>query len=578
MAGFHAIADAAIGALADEGPSRDDPLASRLLRGETPETVILARIKNRPVALAVAFSPESETLGSFAIGDAPGVGGGASAEETLLVADGLWCGRPDDFGAAHQEADVRLIDIGALQEEIPYLPEQDRRATATVANLRLANGDGRLDDFFGGRTTDGQEVELYLGEAFDGYSADWIRIADALAETLDPELDEARVELINTASLLDAPALSATYQGLGGSTGDARLAGKYVPLAFGDCFNVEPDTENLADGIDRWTVGSLNDVTALRDRGAPLLWDGNDYADYASLRAASVAPGFFTKALAIGRTKRGAAALGRITGDISAPHDTTGDILLALARGQGGIPEQLIDAPSFGVLPAAKVDLYLKGDRGVSVSEIFDALLRPFNGWYGSLGSRQIRVGLVASPAFSVEQWRVESWQIDENLLSVRRFDEPPRWRMGMTGVRNWTPMDPSDLVDVGPALSQEMSDRLQRAEETVIVENAGVKLRHRGAFDAIDRFGPIRGYFTNAADLQAQANALFQFLRRPLRRVECRTGLHEIFTRAGQTGIVALDGRLSLTDGKPALVTRRIFDGAARAVTLSTLVATDVA
>lgn len=572
--GYGAISADAIGAHPDVGAITADPLSVKLARGEQVETIVLVQIINRPVTQVTAISEETYVIGGRAIGAAPDILAGVSPDEILFLGDGEWCGRPDDFGAAHWEADNRIISIGDQQDEIPYLPEQDRRATTSITAVRAANGDGALDEYLASRTTDGLVMRGFLAEDM-GYSRDWIRLFEAVSESADPELDECSFESQSIATRLEVPALRETYAGRGGSTGDARLTGKYVPLAFGDCFNAEPDLESFADNIDRWTSGSLVDVTVLKDKGAPLLWDGNDHADYASLKNASVDPGYFTKALAIGRTKRGSQALGRITGDIRAPYDTTSEILLALARGAAAQPDELIDAPAFGVLPDYKVDLFLKGDRQVQVAEVFDGLLRPFNAWYGDNGTARLTVGLVTSPVAAAENWRVESDDILADTLRVEKFDEPPRWRLGVTGARNWTPMTPEELVDwtENPDVSQADWERLQRSEETAEAVDTTVKLRHAGAFDAIERYGALRGYCTNIADTQMQANALHAFLKNPMRKVQWETGLTQILTRPGETGVLQYDGRLELTDGRYGLAVTRRFDSDARAIGLTALV-----
>ena len=577
MDAYGAIAGHAIGALPDEAFAALRPLRARLIAGEEVETVIIAEITSRSVAPTGPLPDIAEPIAALAIGDAPNLLAGAGPEDVLFVADGQWCGRPDDFGAAHLEPKILLVDFGEQTTEIPYLPEQDRRATTSSGTMTLANGDGALDAFFGSRTVDGHRVRAFLTDDRDGYSAHWVEIADLVTEALDPEIDEARLIPINVAAYLETPALRSKYEGRGGSTGDARLKDKFVPLAFGDCFNVEPDNESFENGIDRWHDGALVDVTAVRDGGAPLLWDGLDYPDYSTLKNAVVAPGFFTKALAIGRTKRGAEALFRITGDISAPLQTTAEILLALARGAAGLSEDLVDAPSFGALPIAPVNLFIKGDRQVTAAEIFDALLRPFNGWYGSMGSRKLAVGIAAAPETLVETWAVDSHEVEADSFRDRKFETQVRWRVGVTGARNWTPMGADELVDYveNPSLPREMWERLQREEELAERADAALKLRHRLALDAVEEFGATRGYFTNLADAQAAADALFALLSRPMRRVEFDTGLQELFTQPGTAGRVALEGRLEIDAGKPALVTRRVFRGSRR-IGFSTLVVVD--
>lgn len=574
---FGAIAGAAIGAHPDETPSGRRPLRQRLLAGEEVETALIARIVNRPITEKPVLPVDAASIAGLAIGAAEDELGGALTEENLIVSDAVWCGRPDDIGAAHLEPDVRLLDAGVIQEEIPYLPWQQRRATTTLATLRLANGDRGLDLFFGRRTVDGQRVQLWLVEAWDGYFSDRIDIADALAVTLDPGLDEATAEIANVASLLEGPALSASYEGRGGSTGDARLTGKYVPVVYGAPFNVEPDLESAALQIDRWHVGALSALTVIRDNGAPLLWDGRDWPSYEALATASVAPGFYTTALSIGRSKRGATAVGVITGDPVTTTDTAALILLALARGPAALPDDLINAGSFGALPAAKLDLFLKGDRSITVAEIFDAVLRPWNGWYGSLTDRRLSVGIVGAPEAEASSFEIESADINENTLGLQKFDQPPVFRLAVSGRRNWRPLSADELVDFtqNPSLPQAMWERLQREEDVQEVSDLGVKQRHRAAYDAIERHGVIRGHFRESADALAAAQELFKMLKRPRRFISFETGLHEVETRAGAYGSLSIDA-LELQSGRPALCQRRSFSQAARSIGMRLLVATD--
>lgn len=574
---FAAIGHVAIGAHPDETPPNVIPLANRLLRGDEVETVVLVEIINLPVAPDPSLPADQDAIAHLAIGDAPGLVD-LMPDERRFLGDGSWCGRPDDFGAAHLEAEVRVMDIGELQEEVPAFPDHDRRATTTIGAMVIANGDAGMDSFFGSRTVGGQRVRAWLTDDNDGYSQFWIPLIDALAETLDPELDEARLELSNVATLLETGALRSKYLGRGGSTGDARLTEKYIPMVFGACFNAEPDLESAELQIDRWDVGALTDITAVRDGGAPLLWDGINHPDYVSLRNAAVAPGFFTKALSIGRTKRGGEAIFRITGDPVGLHDTTAAILLALARGAAGLPEFFIDAPSFGALPAYKVDLFLKGDNAVSVAEVFDALLRPLNAWYGAQGSARLQAGVITTPLSLPDQWAVESHEILEGSLRIKAAERPPVFRMGMSHSRNWTVMTPDELVDhtENPDLPQALWERLQRPEEVVTVEDSGVKLRTLSAIDDLETSGPIRGYFTNVADATAAAQNLFQFRRRPLRSIEFTTGLQEIFTRPGQAGRITLDGRLEMSGGRPAVITRRRLIGGGRQLAFQALAVVD--
>lgn len=571
--GYGAIAADAIGAHPDLGTVTADPLRQKLARGEEVDTVILIQIRNRPVTATGDLPAQSYALGSLAIGAAPDLLSGASADEVLFISDGVWCGRPDDFGAAHWEANPIVIEIGDLQDDIPYLPEQDRRATTTIASVRAANGDGALDDYLASRTTDGLLMRGFLAED-NGYSRDWLKLFEALGSSADPGLDECLFQIDSITSRLEVPALQQKFTGLGGSSGDARLADRYVPLMFGDGFNVPSVIESYADNIDRWSAGSLIDITVVKDKGAPLIWDGQDHADYVSLKNATVAPGYFTKALAIGRSKRGSAALGKITGDIRAPYNTTAEVCLALARGAAALSEDLIDAGAWGVIPDYPIDLYLSGERQVQVDEIFDALLRPFNAWYGENGDARLTVGRVLSPVGADYSWEVEGTEIYEGTLGVEKFDEQPRWRMGMSGARNWTPMTPDELVDwtENDNVSQADWERLQREYETAEAEDSAVKQRHPGAFDALEKYGALRTYFTDVDDLQLATQAVFEFLKRPMRKVSFEAGLQFYHLRPGENGSLQYSGRLELSDGRPGVAVTRRFNSSLRSVAATAL------
>lgn len=576
--GFAPLAGVAIGAHPDISAVSATPLAVKLARGEEVETTVLIQVASRKITPQTAvYSDESLALAALPIGAAPDLVAGAGFSMVELFGDGEWCGRPDDFGAAHWEADPRIIDVGDFQESAPYLPDQDRRAATTTAAVRAANGDGALDHFFAERAIDGQYLTAYLAER-GGYSRDWIRLFDAIALSADPGLDECRFDVDSVVNRLAVGVHRATYAGTGGAQGDSRLAGKFVPVAFGAAPNVEPDRESELDQIDRWHDGALIDVTMVRDRGAPIPWDGNNYETYSELKNAAVAPGFFTKALGLGRTKRGSVAQGRITGDIVAPHNTASAILLALARGVAGLSEDLISAQSFGVLPDSAIDFFFKGDSQVLVEDVFDLVLRPFNAWFGASGDRRLTVGLIQSPLGAAEEWRITDLDIDDGSLDPRRFDIPPVWRLGMTGVRNWTPMTPEELVDhtQNPDLSQETWEWLQREYQTVIVTDSAVRQRHAGAVNSYDVDGPVTSYLSDAGDLDAAARDLFAFISRPMRKVETVVGLDKLAARPGAYGVLQYENRLGLTTGKPAVCVGRRIAGSGQTIAVTSLVVTD--
>lgn len=555
--GVATIGGVPIAADPDEAIVDDAPLSLRLIRGDEIETLFFVRIQNRSISAVAPLSAEADAISEQPISALGDELPGAGSVDIEFLSDGEWCGRPDDFGAAHLEADPRLISAGDFETNLPYLPEQGRRAQSAVASIEAINADGYFDIFQSQRSIDGLIVQAHVGEV-NGYSRQHILAYEALGRSISADFDRATFDIETVASLLDRSALTQTYDGNGGSSGDANLAGKRVPLCFGECFNITPDLESFANLIFRASAGAILDFTAVKDMGAPLTWDGVDHGDYASLANAVVAPGMFTKATAIGRFKLGAEPAGIVTADVrgeilfGAYSARTADILVALALSAARLDASLINQASFGVLPTDDIGLYLDGSVDVTVADIFDALLTPFNGWYGAQRDRRLHVGVIASPASLAS-----SWSIDEpSVFSIdfEEFDEPPRYGQAVTWGRNWTPMSEAELVDYsGGAITVAEWNRLQRSEESYEAVDASVLIRHKAAFKG----DAVRGYFAGEAGARAAADSWLAFLKNPMRKARVKTGLNALFIAEGTTGSLQMD-RLGLDAGRNATVVRR--------------------
>lgn len=533
------------------------PLSLRLIRGDEVETIFFVRVYNRLISAVSPLPVQANAIAGLPISAEADELPGAGAFDIAFLSDGEWCGRPDDFGAAHLEADPRLISAGNFETNVPYLPEQGRRAQSAVASIEAINADGYFDEFQSKRTTDGLIVQAHVGEV-NGYARQHILAYEALGRSVTADLDRAVFEIDTVASLLDRSALIEVYDGVGGSSGDANLAGKFVPLCFGECFNISPDLESFGNLVFRVNAGAVLDITTVKDMGAPLIWDGVDHPDYSSLATAAVAPGFFTKSTAIGRFRLGAEPAGLVTADVrgailfGAYSARTADILAALALGPARLDPSLVNLAAFGALPTSSIGIYLDGSQPVTVADIFDALLAPFNGWYGTQRDRRLTVGVIASPNAIVSSWTID----DPAIYSIdfEEFDEPPRYAQAVTWGRNWSPMAESELVDyTGGAITASEWNRLQRTEETYETIDSSVLIRHRAAFKG----AAVRGYFADEAGAISASKNLLAFLKNPMRKARIKTGLNALFIAEGTTGSLVMD-RLDLAAGRNATVVRR--------------------
>lgn len=581
MLGVIDIAGVDIGADPDEDVIPVLGFRTQLAGGYEPEIIFFASIASKRIDAAGPDLDTEGSISSLAIGEESEELAGGGSQEFLLLSDGDWCGRPDDFGAAHAEAIPILVDAGDIRIEIPYLPEADRRAATLVASIEAANDDAAYDLWPFERSVDGQEIVIEAGGR-DGYSADRLLVARARGRSVRASPTRLTIELENAADLLDTPALRQKYAGNGGSTGDPNLAGKYLPLALGDCRNIAPDLERYALQIYRFSAGASSDVLAVRDRMVPLSWDGVDHADFTSLANASVAPGFYTKATAISRFRLGAPPAGIVTADVWGStlfgnySAASGDILSFLQRGVAGLPDVLLNLGTLGVLPRYPIGIYLDGSQLFSVAALHNAILRPFNAHYGPLRDGRIGVGVVNADNFATALWRLEGDNLSD--IDPDEFDEPPRWRQSLSWGRNWKLMSAADIALENPAVTPEIAAFAQRETVLATAEDSSIRLRHTGALDGdtADGYGPIESYFVNAPDALAAAQKLHEYLalRKVIYRVPADMRLLDMFP--GQGGVVTA-GRCGLDTPRASFGVTREVSARRRGVSLTAITAIDL-
>lgn len=526
----------------DETATSADSLLKKILRGAEAEIIVMLRIGNRPVSGGGTDLDDQGDIATLAFGEASNELAGASPDQNILVADGDWCGKPDDFGAAHLEADARLLDAGDYQERVPLYPEEDRRAVSFAASAEIANDDGFFADWQYERTVEGQPAQLFLAEE-NGYSRDFLTVAEMRGKSVRAGLTRAWFEFETIADIFGrAPYCRDRWTGKGGSGGDAHLAGKRIQRVIGGPVkNVELQLEDAAFETWRVTAGAYQDILKLKSALAPLPWTGDDFgADLAALKAATIPPGFYSRASAIGRvrTNRGELGQGRVTADVIGEVSTiTADILAAAAINTAGAPAQLVNQGSFGAIPADPVGYVAYGDE--TVEEVFNALLKPFNGWFGPDQSGRLSVGVVnadlfKAPVFTIDE---DEWFDGEPETA----DQRPRWAQSVTWDNNWTLMTAAEIVNFedNPDVTAEDAAFAQREHLLERAEDAAVLQRFRlgGVDDGDEAYGPVKGFFTTQEGARKAARALLGWLKLRKKRFRATSGFNLMFARAGSPG-----------------------------------------
>ena len=202
----------------------------------------------------------------------------------------------------------------------------------------------------------GAPVTIYAQEAgtpwpwpvtFKGRVSGYGRKAHTLTLTAEVDSEPFRANI-----------LTRTYAGTGGAEGGADLASKVKPLALGWPLNVDPALIDADNSVYQFSAyGAIEAVTKLYERGSDFGAATADYASYALLVAATIAPGKWATCLAEGLIRLGAPAYGVITGDIkghkvgSTTPRLTGAIVQAMAT-IAGVDAALIDDATLDALDA----------------------------------------------------------------------------------------------------------------------------------------------------------------------------------------------------------------------------------
>jgi hypothetical protein len=356
----------------------------------------------------------------------------ATATPVVRVSDRGWIGEPSDSLAPNTPYWPRMAEPPALERSLPIYPDAARRLAATVGELVLANGDGRLDSLAGDWSVAGRRVVLRRGahtRPLHAPLAGFAQVAELRAAGAAVGTSRLTLPLRPAAADLSLPAC-AIYAGSGGAEGAATLAGVSKPRLYGLRRNIEPILVEAGLLLYQLHDGPLQQVLAVRDRGVALTAAG-DHASYAALAAASVAAGTYRTCLAAGVLRVGAAP-SLITVDARGDADASiggygtgspASIARKLLAGPGGLPG--IDASRFD-WPVGEAGLLVQGG---TVAEAMEALAVSVFGWWGTDDLGAYQGGQLAAPEEVGPALTIEPWMLAEPPEEIG----PPRapwWRV----------------------------------------------------------------------------------------------------------------------------------------------------
>jgi hypothetical protein len=261
----------------------------------------------------------------------------------------------------------------------------------------------------------GAPVKLYAGVS--GQAWPWAVVFEGLVDQFSAGANTVKLNLKVNTEPFDADVLTLKYAGTGGAEGDANLKDKVKPFLLGRKFNVEPVLINAVDNVLQFSgYGEIQAVTALFERGSAFGASSGNYATYAALVAATIAPGHWATCLAQGMVRLGAPPYSVITGDVDGDkaggtwRRKTGEIIQRIAS-NSGVSGSLIESASFTALDTALAGLPNQGRMGVfidsqiSVLEIAAKLAAPCNAQVGVSLAGKMFVGRVTigSPTITLD-------------------------------------------------------------------------------------------------------------------------------------------------------------------------------
>jgi len=399
----------------------------------------------------------SRAIGQHAIGLPPGVSDLTSPDSiSRIYGDGWFITTPTDTKRPNLICEARVLQALDLADAKPVVPEATARARQSLTQVRLQAGDGELDTFLENYSADGQTVTTYLAPALED-TRNWVKIAEATATGWAMNNTELSINVTGPASRLDRQLQSDRFRGTGGLEGPASLQGHRKPLAFGQCFNCQGVLVIEDEELFRLHNGRIFGVGAARHRGLALTWFG-DFPNVAALRLAEIPAGYYATCLATGWARTNIADVQAdpeaeirfdILGDYSGFEyvNQAGTILLRLAEQYASIDPAEINRPFFFALQDGIVGHFERGGAGdgKTIAEIFDEILRPYNGSYGAgIDSRLIVADLSSADNLGTTRTLVES-----DILSIQTVAPPfqPRFKMTYLYRRNWSPHTEDELA-----------------------------------------------------------------------------------------------------------------------------------
>ena len=383
--------------------------------------------------------------------------------------------------------------------------------------LIISNADGEYDKlprFYG---LDGRRVVVRMGKGsrreVNPYTT-FATIFDGTASGMNVKGQRLAVDLRDNGYLLSVPAQPHQYLGTGGIEGTEDAIGKTKPRAFGYVLNVSPPLVLPAKLLYQINDGSVQELSAVYDRGVPLT-RGTNYATSTLLLAASVPLNTYAMCLSEGFFRLGSNPQGTVTADVEG--DTAGGVFVKDVTSivRRIVTTAAINDPADLYLPAfnqvalqqpSDIGFWLDSGNTSTVGDVIARLMRSVGGYWAFRRNGKFEIGIITSPSgppvaeFDTTNIREDSLDRDNLPDSL----EPVPWRYRVGYAKNWTVQ--TDLADSVSA------DR--RAFAAVDLRYAvRESLQAKNNHPLAQEYEPVESFFRFLSDAQTEVDRLALFL-----------------------------------------------------------------
>lgn len=428
--------------------------------------------------------------------------------------------------------DNTLMDPGDYDEHLFASGKTVGRSEISFGNIRIANTDGRYDDYTipfdqpGGYSFAGQ---LYRMWRLPHPQAPWTEaelIQTGTIERLDASSAFLSLDfpIRDIRRELEKPLLTDRYAGTttgGGATveGNEELKDQIKPRIYGKVFNVSAPEANPYDRIFEFTDQGFVSI-AVRDGGSPLISSGN-FANVSALQTAlttgtAIRPGMYGTIVSHGYVGVRAASTA-ITADVTERANPYAGTLAQAVLEDAGFTTDQIDEASFTALDAAvPYELGIMVDDERNTSDVLTAILQSVGGWVKPTALGTFEVGRFTGPGTPVGEINYEAILTDGGQDTLRFIDCPdtdghPVYELTL----KWKPIG---LVQDKAALNSCVSDadRATWGQEwrQIVKKNTGLFNSNPYAAKM-----EVETLLANSADAEAEAQRLLD-LYEVVRRV----------------------------------------------------------